>query len=185
MADKNGVIGLQAARYKVGDSISGRRTNMDTNAEISRTVSRITKIEGDLVEINEGDSVLTLDGGLMRLRDGSTFDPPRKDTPSDGFFVGKKWTGRNIYTRPNGNKTWAEDKVQIEALEEITVPAGTFKAFRLKMNTMRGDGIRITLTYWVLPDWPFPIRSIFERRFSSEPAHRELFEAQSITRGAG
>lgn len=85
---------------------------------------------------------LTRDGKLAR-----SFDPPI------GFnfplVVGKTWTKTYKVTEHATNKTTAFDSTwKVEAYEDVTVPAGTFKAFKIAY----ADTIGQENIYWYNPD---------------------------------
>ena len=129
--------------------------------------------------------MLTIDGATIKNQFVKNYDPPRMDFPGDAFAVGKKWESRSIETSLDGPKTWREDKMKIVAFEEVTVGAGTFKAFKFEMDAVLGNGTFVKLTYWAQPDWPFAIKTIREIRPRSGAPTRELIEMVSRKRGAG
>ena len=81
------------------------------------------------------------------------------------LFVGKKWDF-SFYARPAGDPTLVERKfyndMEVVGYEEVVVPAGKFKAFKIKQTqTMMGgpriwEGIRY---HWYSPEVGFFIKS--------------------------
>jgi hypothetical protein len=73
---------------------------------------------------------------LAHVRDGKpilTFDPPEPlyDWP---LFVGKSWSSETRIKYHERNLTLEDKQVYtVDAYEEITVPAGTFKTFRIRL----------------------------------------------------
>lgn len=79
---------------------------------------------------------------------------------------------------------WMEEEGQVLALETITVPAGTFKAFKIEVNSSRRNGANVKNTYWMLPDFGFPIKQQIEMHRPNGKTDRWTEEALTITRGA-
>jgi hypothetical protein len=163
-------------RYRLGDFSRHVYKDAQTGIEIRRTQSRITKIDGDLIEYNNGHTIRTRDGGMIRNAFIANLDPPRMDLPAGEYVVGKKWSSRSIETTTEGNKFWREDDIKIVALEDVTVPAGTFKAYKFELNGVTQTGTRIKLTYWTQPDWGDNIKTLREIRPRSGPRIYESFE---------
>ena len=186
VADRNGVVQPQGtARYRLGDEITVVRNDMYTGLEIARGTSVVTRIVDGIVEINNGATLLTIDGAAIKNTFVRGWDPPRMDYPGDAYAIGKKWTSRSIETPLEGPKTWREDSMKIVAFEEVTIGAGTFKAFKFELDSVLGNGTFVKLTYWAQPDWPFAIKTIREIRPRSGAPTRELIEMVSRKRGAG
>ncbi len=182
--DRNGIVQVAgAARYRVGDAATTVRRDMYTGLEIGRGTGRVTRIADGVVEINNGVALWTQDGAAIKNQFVRQWDPPRMDFPGDAYAVGKQWTSRSIETSLDGAKNWREDHVRIVAFEAVTVPAGTFKAFKFEMDSVLGSGTFVKLTYWAAPDWPFSLKTLREIRPRSGAATREIIETVSIQRG--
>jgi hypothetical protein len=91
-------------------------------------------------------------------------DPPRLDLPAGDYTIGKKWSYRSRQTGRGGSVFDTSGTVRVAALETITVPAGTFKAYRLELSGIHENGRRVQFTRWMRPDWGFPIKQIRELR---------------------
>jgi uncharacterized caspase-like protein len=184
VADRNGFIQTAGGgRFRLGDEATQVRKDMLTGQEIGRGRLVVTRIADGLVEMNGGSTVLTIDGAVIRNNLGAQFDPPRMDFPGDGFAVGKKWTAHTLQTNDKGKAFRREDKVKIVAVEDITVPAGTFKAYRFEMNSIQDNGNVVKLTYWAQPDFPFPIKMQREIRRRKGGPTVEVLEMTSRKRG--
>lgn len=162
--DKNGVQQIAGeARYRVGDTWVTSIINDWNEKEIRRVTSRVTKIENGLVYIDgdEGLAIRTLDGAAVQIRtDGSwKFDPPRIDLPGEALAVGKKWSARTIQTSERFGSFWREEDFKVVGFEEITLPAGTFKAFKIEAASMMQNGNRVMRTYWVEPGWGVTLKT--------------------------
>lgn len=96
--------------------------------------------------------------------DGKTttvFDPPL------GYQwplqVGKAWTSKHTMTMPaTGRGVTLEVNWKVEAQEDVTVPAGTFKAFKVVTNNNFGE----VETRWVAP----ATGVVLAKRLVSRPA---------------
>ncbi len=89
-------------------------------------------------------------------------------SPDDGTFswpleVGKSWTASYIYRDHVQGKvfnpvtaTW-----KVTAYEDVTVPAGTFKAFRLE--SFPGRNMGTTFTLWWAPEVKLIVKRVTER----------------------
>ncbi len=186
--DKSGIKhDLNQSLFHVGDSIEIVRKDGYTGQEMRTRSPNISGIKDGLVTM-AGGSVFTTKGEVVYATgSGNTFDPPRPYIPADGIAVGKKWTSRSVVASKGGggnNENWVEDEGQVIAIESITVPAGTFKTFKIERNSVNRAGVRTKNTYWMLPDFGFIIKQQMEvRRRRGNP---ELWseEAVSLTRGA-
>lgn len=137
---------------KVGDSYTLRVTDLYTKLEtdrFTRTVTRVTDIE---VHYDDG-SITDLLGNSLRFRNGarSTGD----QVWGVDYAVGKRWTSRSRAVTPHGFRFDSELTVRVVARERVTVPAGTFDAFRLEMNGWRSAPSltqQLAFKAWIAPD---------------------------------
>jgi hypothetical protein len=183
-ADKNGMVQTAEPKFRLGDTYEFVTKDGYSGKEMRRGKTVVTRIADGVVEINNGKILRTIDGGVIKNQDVASFDPPRLDQPGGDFVVGMKWTGRTIKTSLSG-KSWAEDDtVKIVALEDVTVPAGTFKAYKFEMDSALDNGKRVKLTYWVQPGWGQFIRMQREIRSRTGPTEVEITEMVSRQRGA-
>lgn len=119
-----------------------------------------------LFDVESGATVAELDNAGRLVW---TYEPPfgSVDWP---LAVGKTWTSEarmteeSFRSKPVVPWRW---EVRVEAYEEVTVPAGTFKAFRIVSTTPRGWISR----HWVVPSLGlqsyFAVKGIEERPPSS------------------
>lgn len=140
---------------QVGDEIEQVYRDYLTNLEMRRETLRVTSIKDGVVEINNGQQMVTLAGGTIRNDMGIEFDPPIQSLPADEFQIGKRWVSRSQETMPKhiptpiGNVGWVEQDMRVVAYEQITVPAGTMYAYRIEANLRSYRGLSGKLTYWV------------------------------------
>jgi hypothetical protein len=88
-------------------------------------------------------------------------------SPHDGTFswplwVGKSWrSSYTLYDRARGRSDQLGVSWKVEAYEDVTVPAGTFKAFKLVSTP--GVGMAAYYTSWYAPDARLIVKHIYER----------------------
>jgi hypothetical protein len=103
-------------------------------------------------------------------------------TPGIGLFscplwVGRSWNATYSYSDLGFGVSWsaAKSKTHGAAIEDVTVPAGTFKAFRLEFTDDIGTespggrresgspGMGSRDTYWYAPDPKLVVKSVVVR----------------------
>jgi hypothetical protein len=108
-----------------------------------------------------------------------SWDPPAAwELPLE---VGKKWTRKYRLTIHAANRTIAVEEAQvIEAFEDLTTPAGTFKAWRVRS----ADNFGNENVQWYAPDLGVFVKQSLRRtaKNPSGPGTREI-ELVSYTRG--
>lgn len=182
VANRDGIVQVPAVqRYQVGDVVEYTVRDELTKVITQRGRSRVTSISDNQVSLGSG-TLLTREGGTIRNTFIANMDPPRLDLPAGDYAVGKHWTFRSIQTNHNGSRGWVEGTVKIVALEEVTVPAGTFKAYRLELSSIAQWGERVRLTRWMLPDWGFPVKQFREIRPRTGAPTLETWEMTSRER---
>jgi hypothetical protein len=159
--NKDGIAQVEGmARFRLGDTVEYAILDAYSKVQTGRERLVVTKIAADRVETNDGDgAVYTPEGGTIKSRVNPGFDPPRQDLPAGDYSVGKKWTFQGTTRFTDGQSSFYSGKAEVAALEDVTVPAGTFRAFRIEMvqtNTRRTTKV----TLWVQPDWGFPIKVV-------------------------
>ena len=186
VANRDGIVQAPGqARFRLGDVHSMVVRDGYTGLEKERTRSTVTKVEQDRIEFNNGGGVATPEGGTIRNRFIANLSPPRLDLPAGEYAVGKKWSYRSVETNLKGDKYWVEGDVKIVALENVTVPAGTFKAYKLELSSISQTGTRVSLTRWMEPDWGSALKMLREIRPRTGPVEREVYEMVGRRRGAG
>jgi hypothetical protein len=104
------------------------------------------------------------------------YDPPLSyEWPLE---VGRTWTQQHTLTVASGQKFPMTSTWKVEAYEDVTVPAGTFKAFRLSM----ADSFGFKQTTWSVPT----SMGVFAKRINARPPGHpqgegtQLFELASV-----
>jgi hypothetical protein len=152
--------------YQVGDSYTYARQDAFSKVEEARFEERVTEVTDFEVTFNRGRRVTDLLGNDIIGRGGAEFSPSQIFVYE--YRLGKHWATRFHVIRPqegrggggrkNGKRQMdREDDIEIEfrvvGKESITVPAGTFDAFRVEGN---GFAVRSAIVqnynYWVAPD---------------------------------
>ena len=149
----------------------------------------IEKIERGMVYAfskNGESTIYTIDGAVAVSINSSnqlTFDPPRVNLPGGEIQVGMKWVSSSLQTNAKGSGGGQRtDEFKVLAFEEITIPAGKFKTYKISMNSWV-NSIRVENFYWYLPDWGVAIkstRSVYPRY--GNPT-LETTEIESFSRG--
>ncbi len=137
--------------YAVGDEYVYRVIDSLTKISqpLTMKVSAVNATE-DRVEYNGGQYSSDLMGNIVsNLRGG--FNTPRQFYPAE-LFVGKKWRSEFKQTRANGVTFTFRYDLRVVAREEITVPAGTFNAFKIEARGFNMQlGAALSRNIWVVP----------------------------------
>lgn len=182
---------VRQARFRVGDSVTTRTLDTRSGREIDRNTMTVQRIEGARVYLKgtRANAVRTLDGGFAHStnREGSySWDPPRLDLPGEEMAVGKRWTGRSVETFEHKGKKHVnvrEDQIRIVAQEEVTVPAGTFVAYKFVLESRLSNGVKVKRTYWAQPGWAHYIKVEREVDRPGRPPVLETVEMVSRSLG--
>jgi HEAT repeat protein len=88
---------------------------------------------------------------------------PHEGDVSSPLWVGKSWAARSTYTSRLTGRTLHNVVVvwKVAAYEDVQVPAGTFKAFRLEAWNDERDSIR-KRTFWYAPAVPLVVKEVTE-----------------------
>lgn len=137
--------------YKVGDLYVYRVVDLLTQVEGETKMQTITSVNDSEVVYNDGKSVRDLLGNLLKGDRGQSFTGNQLYIAE--YSVGKKWTTQYRGIRPNGKPDeWSID-FKVVGKETISVPAGTFEAFRVEgKGWVRNLGASYKTTYWIAPD---------------------------------
>ena len=141
-----------ADRFRVGDSWSMRRTNFLDGGKTTDLRAVVTAIDGPRVLVNGGEIIFDQMGGMLLNRFGAK-DPALLGSPAD-LQVGKRWRSAFTNTRPGGPGARSFYEHRCAALEDLEVPAGRFKAFRVEAQgeSVLQDHVRLLETvHWVDP----------------------------------
>ena len=163
----------RAERYvppAVGSTVEYRMVNTGSFGSTSGTLTmKVSEVlyEGRMLRKYETPSGSTLQSPMAgTVAVLSTAGQPlmRYDPPLDfnfPFVVGKTWTVDHVLTVGEGNRMPMKTSWKVEAYEDVTVPAGTFKAWRVVMT----DNFGFRQTSWSMPD----TIGMFAKRMSERP----------------
>jgi hypothetical protein len=128
-----------------------------TRIETRSGVRRITAITDSEVIYNKGLFVTDLLGNLLRAPNGAIWSP-NQTSPSE-FAVGRRWHTRFRVIPPKGGDSTVDLELRIVDRESVTVPAGTFNAFRVEAQGWQSgmsDGGRNLNIRWDWKTWYAP-----------------------------
>ena len=160
----NGVQALASGvnRYAVGDELVLNLNDL-LSGRTSRIVIRVTAADEKRVVFNNSFPVLDQMGGVLHNRFGVK-EPANLTAPAD-IALGKRWRSAYTNTKPDGRVDTNFWDFRVVALEDITVPAGTFKAYRLdkrgESRSESGAVTQMTGTAWVDPVTMMTLRGDF------------------------
>ncbi len=177
------LITPKTANYVVPPLGSSWVTARSDSGSYGSTRSQITNKRGEQTwqeqhlttfETPGFSQLLNDQGGIVAFLNGDkpmvTFDPAL------GFAypleVGKTLTSTHKVTiYPSKNVVPLQVTQKVEAYEDVTVPAGTFKAFRISWSESNGN----ENTYWVSPELGITVKSSLVRtaKWSTGPGKRE------------
>jgi hypothetical protein len=117
----------------------------------------------------QGATVYSKDNRLIAFLDPAgktimTWEPP--DSGHGLRFplsVGKTWTERGQIRMADGKLLPHENECRVEAREAVSVPAGSFDAFRIRCTSPRG----LETTQWYAPEPGLTVKSVQVRSASN------------------
>ena len=173
----------KAANYVVPPLGSTWVLARSDSGSFGTTSSQLTTKRGELtwqgmpvttMETPGFNTLLNDKGGVAAFMAGDK--PIFSFDPAPGFAypleVGKTMTTDHQITVYPSKKIFPMQVTQkVEAYEDVTVPAGTFKAFRISWSESIGN----ENIYWINPETGITVKSIFTRtaKFSAGPGRRE------------
>ena len=171
------------SRFRVGDSYRMQVT-LGTGRPQDITV-KVTGVNDDKARYTDvfgvgqiGES--TISGAV--ISDGiSTYDPPYVLVPGGEYQVGKRWSGRSIRAYNTGRKEWMDYSARVVAREKVTVPAGSFDAYKVEISFQMQSGSLQKSVTWVQPEWGIAVKALFQFQDSSgtlRPGSREMLDRQ-------
>ncbi len=154
--------------FKIGDSWTYREVDLYTKLELRKITNRVSQITEDTIIFGDGRLTTDLFGNIIKRPNGWVYTGAQFFIPE--YSVGKKWTTRYKIMQPNGIHD-SEFEFRVVARENVTVPAGTFDAFRVEGNGYgRGPYSGNTIlknNYWIAPGIRRPVISESNNRHSS------------------
>ena len=139
-------------RFRVGDSWATERTDRLAGNSVSRFRAEVTAIEDGRVMVNGGAAIFNQMGGVLLNRFGAK-DPAVAAAPAD-LQIGKRWRSAFTNTRAGGPAARNFYEHRVVALEDVVVPAGRYRAFRIESigeSVLPSRAIRLHTMVWVDP----------------------------------
>jgi hypothetical protein len=139
-----------AGQFRVGDRYAYRVVDLLTNIQSAEYTQVVTEITDGEVIYNKGAAITDLLGNPQKTPDGRRYS--QNQFYASEYSLGKTWNTRYRVALRSGKEDEIEENFRVVAREEITVPAGTFDAFRVESTGHRiRDPVTVKRTYWVAP----------------------------------
>ncbi len=138
-------------QFSVGDEARIQVIDIFTKATKTK-VMKVTQVDlpNERVIYNNGEFASDLMGNTTTNLRG-LFSTPRQFYPAD-LMVGKKWQTRFKQSRSSGLTYTFQYDLKVVAKEKITVPAGTFDAYKIEARGFNMElGASIERNIWVAP----------------------------------
>jgi hypothetical protein len=137
--------------FVAGETWEFRRIDAITKLEEARTATTAVKTDTGMAFSTDGKTVPV---ETRMVNTGYTSAPkPWRVWP---LAVGQRWAFEGTWARPDGVTGSSEQKAEVTAFEEVTVPAGKFMAFKIEhrgfFRNSSGNSGRQDDTYWYVPE---------------------------------
>jgi hypothetical protein len=143
--------GKADGRFSVGDNYTYAVTDLLTKLDRENPVQTVTGVTDTEVIYNSGRMSTDFIGNYIKDDYGRLLTASQFFVPE--YSVGKRWTTRFRLTRVRGSSDDVELDFRVAGRESITVPAGTFDAFKVEGNGfVRAAGARWNYVYWIAPE---------------------------------
>lgn len=157
----NGVVPLASGsnRYALGDQFV--YDDIDGFTKVAtRHTWRVTFADNERVEMNGARKILDQMGGELLNRNGRK-EPAVVNAPAE-LAVGKRWRSAYTNTPAGGTASSNYFDFKVVAFEEVTVPAGRFKAYKIERvgeASSPGGYTVLTGTHWIDPTTMITVRN--------------------------
>ena len=180
--ERDGVIALpvDAIRYPVGTVMVYSVKDVYGKVRPERRLE-VTDLRDGKIIINGGLEVWDEMGNLVKDAAG-TRSPAKAHFPSE-LAIGKKWHSAYENLIPSGQIDSLYWDFRVEAFEEIVVPAGKFKAFRVEGTSRVSNGAYQTETYWIDPARMLIVKDVFVYQIQGRTTNDFRRELVSYKRG--
>lgn len=137
--------------YRVGDRYEYQVIDLLTKIPGRLRVQTVTAVTADEVAYNRGGLITDPLGNLLQRGDGTRYGPSQYYATE--YSVGRKWTTRYPVIFADSKQDEIELDFKVTGRETVTVPAGTFDAFRVEgSGWILGKSISLAVTYWIAPE---------------------------------
>jgi hypothetical protein len=143
--------------FNVGDTWEWRQVDNRTKLEEAKVTVIVVNVDG-ILQFSNGITRWPID---KWYREGY-FKPSPTPWRIWPLEIGKKWDLDADWERADGVSGNTRQNVEVVAYEEVTVPAGTFMAFKIVhrgwYRNSRGSSGRQDDTFWYAPDAKTDVR---------------------------
>jgi serine/threonine protein kinase len=131
------------------------------------TVHRVQMKEKDVVNLYD----VTSENWMAQTRDGKIemLAKPHDDLFRFPLYVGQKHQAKFSFTK-QGKRKIVVQWIEVKSFEKVTVPAGTFDAFRIQVESPE-----VKKTFWYAPELRIPVKRVDEHLREGKST-RELTE---------
>ena len=170
----------EAPQIKVGDRWKTEQKDKRTGNKESDTTRTVTAVSANIIEGAENDGAFKMTVELNLLESSTTVITGDAKFLSFPIEVGKKWNFKyNYASKINQGKGRSQLEAEVVAYEKVTVPAGSFDAFKIEAkgfwnnDAARSNG-RSKSVYWYAPAARAVVRTEYEDGYNNWV--RELIE---------
>lgn len=176
------------ARYHVRDTWSGHRLDYFTGNEIdSYKNSGVREIKDGKIFF-KGGTILSESGAVIQARRPggwvNKYDPPLAPIPQE-LQVGMKWEDKSFVisslNNPDfdpGKGYYIKQSKKVVSFEEIKVPAGTFKAYKVETE-YKDSGTSGFVYDWYAPNVPYALKTV--RNLRNNRLQPTVFDIHELT----
>lgn len=149
---------------QVGTSWRLRIADGMTKVPISEASYRIAAVTGDEVQIAADDNEIVgvLDAAHYAIkRNGDIVFEPGLQRARYPMAPGDRWQATTSYASPQCGPTQSTLNFKVAAWEDLTLPAGKFRALRVESEGVMRNGCgnnRQAHKHWYVPDFIVPVR---------------------------
>jgi hypothetical protein len=143
--------GTMDTEYRVGDRYTFRDIDALTGvAAGGNYTQRVEQVKDREIVYSQGRVITDRLGNFIKTSRVTDATDVQLFVPE--YSVGKKWVARYKFTNQRGVNT-VEFDLHVVGKESVTVPAGTFEAFKVQgRGTNLTSGNRLEVTYWIAPE---------------------------------
>ena len=163
----------EAPQIKVGDRWKTEQKDKRTGIKESEITRTVTAVSANTIEGSENDGAFKMTVELNPLESTTTVIAGDAKFLNFPIEVGKKWSFKyNFANKINQGKGRSQLDAEVVAYEKVTVPAGSFDAFRIETKgfwnneATRGNG-RSKSIYWYAPAARSVVRTEYEDGFNN------------------
>ncbi len=173
---------VEAPQIKVGDRWKSEQRDKRTGNKEAETTRTVTAISASAVEGTENDGTFKMTTDLNPIESTTTAITGEPKFLSFPLEVGKKWSFKyNFANKTNPGKGRIQLDAEVASYEKVTVPAGSFDAFRIETkgfwnNDATSRSGRSRSVYWYAPAARSVVRTEYEDGYNNWV--RELVELQ-------